>query len=313
MVGDAAQTIYGFRGAKSKFMMEILGIDYSLTKSWRFGHQIAQIANTVLFSKEFSPQTTKNQYSKLWNPYRLEGCGQEGIVTAHPILPKWRDMKVTLIANTNATLLSAAMSLFDSVLTESQVERNAHQQQDVLVKEEHMIKDEKPAQNSQEHKSVPVETSQFIKEETGISLVPLPTSKTGVNKHKVNILRCILAQAGMLTSGKKAALATAVWQGLQNGSITQTDYSIGVNILSFTSSPPAQVKEEPHVTETKSVIVDTVTSQNVPSIVNTDSATDNSAGISLNEIRLPKIHINGQGDSSGLNKWKTVLKEVGQL
>jgi len=319
LVGDAAQTIYGFRGAKSKFMMEILGIDYSLTKSWRFGNQIAQIANAVLFSKEFSPQTTKNQYSKLWNPYRVEGCGQEGIVTANPILPKWRDMKVTLIANTNATLLVAAMSLFDSVLGESQVklEGDAHLQQDVLVKEEQMIKDEKPAQSSQEYMNVPVETSHVTKEETDISLVPLPTSKTGVNKHKVNILRCILAQAGMPTSGKKGALATAVWEGLQNGSITQKDYSIGVNITSFTSVPPAQVKEDPQAADTKSVIVDTVTSQNAPGIVNTaivtESATDNSAGISLNEIRLPKIHINGQGASSGLQKWKTVLKEIGQL
>ena len=69
LVGDAAQTIYSFRGAKSKYMMNI-EVDeekcLALTKSWRFGPGIASIANLVLFMKEFSPQTTENCSSPIW-------------------------------------------------------------------------------------------------------------------------------------------------------------------------------------------------------------------------------------------------------
>lgn len=64
-VGDAAQTIYSFRGAKSKYMMTIKAVDGTLTKSFRFGETIANIANLVLFAKEKSPQTTAN-YTPVW-------------------------------------------------------------------------------------------------------------------------------------------------------------------------------------------------------------------------------------------------------
>ena len=36
-VGDSAQCIYGFRGAKSKHVMKLDCIDTQLTTSWRFG------------------------------------------------------------------------------------------------------------------------------------------------------------------------------------------------------------------------------------------------------------------------------------
>jgi len=58
IVGDAAQTIYSFRGAKSKYMVNLKGaVDFELTKSWRFGSNIASIANVILFGKHKSKQT----------------------------------------------------------------------------------------------------------------------------------------------------------------------------------------------------------------------------------------------------------------
>lgn len=36
-VGDSAQCIYGFRGAKSRYVMSLDCIDTELTRSWRFG------------------------------------------------------------------------------------------------------------------------------------------------------------------------------------------------------------------------------------------------------------------------------------
>lgn len=67
MVGDAAQTIYSFHGAKSKYMMELPHpvTDGTLTMSWRFGPPIAKIANVVLFCKEHCPQTTAPK-KKTW-------------------------------------------------------------------------------------------------------------------------------------------------------------------------------------------------------------------------------------------------------
>ena len=64
IVGDAAQTIYSFRGAKSMFMLNLKGVvDFELTKSWRFGPTIASIANVVLFSKHKSKQTQRENPS----------------------------------------------------------------------------------------------------------------------------------------------------------------------------------------------------------------------------------------------------------
>ena len=43
-VGDAAQCIYGFRGAKSSYVMKLDCIDTKLTKSWRFGPDVARVS-----------------------------------------------------------------------------------------------------------------------------------------------------------------------------------------------------------------------------------------------------------------------------
>jgi len=114
-VGDAAQTIYSFRGAKSKHMMSVKNvIDCTLTRSWRFGPSIAKVANLVLFAKENSPQTTGSGGSN-WRPYRLygkENC--DGIVTVggDSLLEDLKNDKVTLIGRTNAHLLVKALHLF---------------------------------------------------------------------------------------------------------------------------------------------------------------------------------------------------------
>ena len=47
-VGDSAQCIYGFRGAKSSYVMKLDCIDTKLTKSWRFGPDIARVSFYVL-------------------------------------------------------------------------------------------------------------------------------------------------------------------------------------------------------------------------------------------------------------------------
>jgi superfamily I DNA/RNA helicase len=64
IVGDAAQTIYSFRGAKSKYMVDIQGaVDFSLTKSWRFGPEIASVANVILYAKQKSKQSSRERSS----------------------------------------------------------------------------------------------------------------------------------------------------------------------------------------------------------------------------------------------------------
>jgi hypothetical protein len=80
VVGDPAQSIYGFRGARPRYWMELssqnneaLHADLFLTETWRFGPSIANIANLILFAKEHSVQTTytrDGQYRD-WIPYRI--------------------------------------------------------------------------------------------------------------------------------------------------------------------------------------------------------------------------------------------------
>ncbi|CAM9988347.1 unnamed protein product, partial [Heterosigma akashiwo] len=110
-VGDAVQTIYSFRGAKSKFLMNIRGAeDATLTKSFRFGPNIAAVANSILFLKEKSPQ-------KDWKPYRLSGVGQgEGQVyasTTDPRVPPRR----TLLAWSNVSLIQAVLPVGGRVIS----------------------------------------------------------------------------------------------------------------------------------------------------------------------------------------------------
>jgi superfamily I DNA/RNA helicase len=67
-VGDAAQTIYYFRGARSKFLRQIPDVvDLELTTSFRFGPPLAAVANLILFAKEHSPQGDD------FVPYRVLG------------------------------------------------------------------------------------------------------------------------------------------------------------------------------------------------------------------------------------------------
>ena len=69
-VGDAAQTIYAFRGAKSSSLMGLRDVqELPLTQTFRFGPQIGAVANTVLFIKEHSRQTRTDKPT--WDPYRL--------------------------------------------------------------------------------------------------------------------------------------------------------------------------------------------------------------------------------------------------
>ncbi|KAL7517357.1 hypothetical protein ACHAWX_002285 [Stephanocyclus meneghinianus] len=120
-VGDAAQTIYSFRGARSYNVMSLPNcIDRFLTKSFRFGPAVARIANVALYVKENSPQTT--EYSgkdrKLWIPYRVEGVSQgddESIVTTRSLLQRDGRNKrpVTIIGRKNGTLLKVALELMN--------------------------------------------------------------------------------------------------------------------------------------------------------------------------------------------------------
>jgi superfamily I DNA/RNA helicase len=117
VVGDAAQTIYSFRGAKSKSLMALeVDKDCFLTASWRFGEAIARTANCILFSKHKSAQTEVdwNGRVKNWNPYRIKvGIPREDRVTRRCLLPKWRELdQLTLIARGNLTLMFKSLELF---------------------------------------------------------------------------------------------------------------------------------------------------------------------------------------------------------
>ena len=126
VVGDAAQAIYGFRGAKSKYLMDLpIDKELMLTESWRFGEAIAQIANLVLFAKENSDQTEKSQGAprdgmkwKNWIPYRVKsGRAKAAHVTDASLISSWQDYRaeskqITLIARQNKTLFQATLQIF---------------------------------------------------------------------------------------------------------------------------------------------------------------------------------------------------------
>jgi superfamily I DNA/RNA helicase len=110
VVGDAAQTIYSFRGAKSQSLMALeVDKDCMLTASWRFGEAIARTANCILFSKEYSAQT------KTWHPYRIRvGIPREDRVTQRTLLAQWRELEqLTLIAPSNIGLMFKILELLD--------------------------------------------------------------------------------------------------------------------------------------------------------------------------------------------------------
>lgn len=112
-VGDAAQTIYYFRGARSRYLMGLKkATDLSLTTSFRFGPSIARAANTILFAKENSAQTPGcSSGAKTWNPYRIQtDATKHCVVTDSSILPFWREKQITLIGYSNGGLMMAAMA-----------------------------------------------------------------------------------------------------------------------------------------------------------------------------------------------------------
>ena len=119
VVGDPAQAIYGFRGAKPKYLLQ-LGCHEKklLTHTFRFGSGLCNVANLILFAKEKSPQT---QYGKFdnkpinWDPYRMESGvpnKDSTITTDKSILKDWKSGQVTLIARRNTTLLIEVLPLF---------------------------------------------------------------------------------------------------------------------------------------------------------------------------------------------------------
>ena len=77
-----AQTVYSFRGATGAALLKYEdAMSLRLTKSFRFGSNIALIANTMLFIKKRSEQTSKEDGGlregdgpKLWQPYLIEGA-----------------------------------------------------------------------------------------------------------------------------------------------------------------------------------------------------------------------------------------------
>jgi superfamily I DNA/RNA helicase len=110
VVGDAAQTLFTFRGAKSQSLMALeVDKDCMLTASWRFGEAIARTANCILFSKTYSPQTQLDWDGRFknWRPYRIRvGVPREDRVTQRSLLPRWRELdQLTLIARANITLM----------------------------------------------------------------------------------------------------------------------------------------------------------------------------------------------------------------
>jgi hypothetical protein len=120
VVGDAAQTIYSFRGAKSKSLMALeVDKDCLLTASWRFGEAIARTANCILFSKHKSAQTEVDWEGrfKTWHPYRIKvGVPRDDRVTQRSLLPQWRELgQLTLIARANIGLMFKILELFGSL------------------------------------------------------------------------------------------------------------------------------------------------------------------------------------------------------
>jgi hypothetical protein len=86
-----------------------------LVSSFRFGRQIADIANCILFAKEHSTQTveTRDGTPKNWSPYRVVApLPKHGEATTRSFLMDWASYgQITLIARTNVTLFSSMIQV----------------------------------------------------------------------------------------------------------------------------------------------------------------------------------------------------------
>lgn len=114
LVGDSVQCIYGFRGAKSTHVMKLdKCINVMLTQSYRFGPEIAKIANLSTFAKERSPQTLGRTALPLWLPFRIEGvfAGEGLLTTKSTLLDRRQHKQITAIGSTNACLMKKALDL----------------------------------------------------------------------------------------------------------------------------------------------------------------------------------------------------------
>jgi hypothetical protein len=139
LVGDCVQAIYSFRGAKPKCLMELSEHypiqDCDLTVSWRFGHDIARIANVILFCKEKSPQTTTNRPT--WRPYRVKGGSKMPCkVTGESLLDNWKEQKVTAIAFANVTLMMEAVRLLGFTIQSEEYDESEDEAKQNFIGEE---------------------------------------------------------------------------------------------------------------------------------------------------------------------------------
>ena len=109
LVGDPAQSIYSFRGAKSVLLLELENCeDKFLTVTHRFSSRLANVANTMLYCKEHSPQTN---YKKTWIPYRLQGGSPvTGRVTSESLLDDLMTRKLNSSSNNKSPLTLLAHS-----------------------------------------------------------------------------------------------------------------------------------------------------------------------------------------------------------
>jgi hypothetical protein len=168
VVGDPAQSIYGFRGARPRYLMELsqndtLHADLFLTETWRFGSSIANIANLILFAKEHSEQTTRTRDGQYrdWIPYRIRTVNAPNNanptnhnnnncrVTHLPLVDMhWRDnqsknnynnrtcpsQKVTFIARENVTVMLFTLEALGFTVSDER-EDNAASNNNVLDEE----------------------------------------------------------------------------------------------------------------------------------------------------------------------------------
>jgi hypothetical protein len=144
LVGDCVQAIYGFRGAKPKCLMELSEHypiqDCDLTVSWRFGHDIARIANVILFCKEKSPQTTTDRPT--WRPYRVKGGSKTPCkVTGESLLVNWKKQKVTVIAFANVTLMIEAVQVLGFTMQSEESDGSEDEATNPIIGEKESVHD----------------------------------------------------------------------------------------------------------------------------------------------------------------------------